>query len=125
MHLLLDKKECLQLAFEGFQMTYADLSEEHKTVMKQLRDADNQLVASMQQIQTLNRDRERKQKELDELEAAKRALVDVVDPNISGHTLLERLHDAPRSITNYAAGIAKVALTHVLALASHISHPWI
>jgi CheY-like chemotaxis protein len=64
----------------------------------------------------LNRDKERKQKELDELEAAARALVDVVNPNISGRTLLERLRDTPRSITNYAAGTAIVTLAYVLAL---------
>jgi hypothetical protein len=49
----------------------------------------------MQQIQALKRDKVRKQKELDELKTSARTLVDVVDHNISGRTLLEHLRDAP------------------------------
>jgi hypothetical protein len=102
-------------------MNYADLAEEHKVVTKQLQDADKRLAANMQIIESLNRDKERKQKELNELEAAARAL----DPTISGRTLLERLRDAPHSITSYAAGTATVALAHVLVPSSHISYSWI
>jgi hypothetical protein len=76
-------------------MTYADLAEEHKTVTKQLQEADKHLVANMQQIKLLNRDKEHKQKEVYELETTAWALVDVVDPTVSGRTLLERLRDAP------------------------------
>jgi hypothetical protein len=41
-------------------MNYADLAEEHKTVTKQLQDAEKQLVANMQKIQALNHDKVRK-----------------------------------------------------------------
>lgn len=102
--------------FESFQMNYEDLVEEHKKVINKLKDVDCQLVTCMQQIQSLNRDKERKKKELDELETAARALVEVVDPAVEGRTLLERLRDAPQRITGYASGTAKVMLAHVLAL---------
>jgi hypothetical protein len=35
---------------------------------------------------------------------------------VGERTFLKCLHDAPQSITNYVAGIAKVALAHVLVL---------
>jgi hypothetical protein len=97
-------------------MNYADLAEEHKTVIRQLPDADKQLVVCMQQIQSLNWDKEWKPNELDELETAAHALVEMVDPTVDGHTLLEHLYDAPRSIAGYTSGTAKVVLAHVLAL---------
>jgi chromosome segregation ATPase len=89
-----EEKERLQQAIENFQMNYVDLAEEHKTVIKQLQDADKQLVTSMQKIKSLNWDKERKKKELDELETAAHALVEVVDPTVNRRTLLEHLRDA-------------------------------
>lgn len=98
--ILSEEKEQLQRALESFQMTHEDIVEEHKTVVKQLKDADNQLVACIRQIQSLNHDKEWKEKELDDLEAPARALVDVIDPAASERTLLERLRDVPHSIVS-------------------------
>lgn len=95
-------------------MNYADLAEEHKTVKKQLDDAHKQLVANMRMIQSLNHDKEWKQKELNKLKTA--VLAEVVDPTVDGRTLMEQLYAAPRSIARYALGKAKVVLAHVLAL---------
>jgi hypothetical protein len=97
-------------------MNYADLAEERKVVTKQLQDADKQLLANMQMIQSLNCDKEWKQKELDELEITAHVVAEMVNPMVDRHTLLERLHDAPRSIAGYASRTAKVVLAHVLGL---------
>jgi hypothetical protein len=82
-------------------MNYADLAEEHKVVTKQLQDTDKQLVANLEMIRSLNRDKERKQKELDELETVAHVVAELVDPIVDGRTLLEHLRDAPRSIAGY------------------------
>jgi hypothetical protein len=96
-------------------MNYADLTEEHKVIVKQLQDADKQLVANMQMNQSLNCDKEWKQKELDELETAAHSVAEMMDPTVDS-TLLGRLRDAPRSIVGYTSGTAKVVLAHVLGL---------
>lgn len=92
------------------------MEEEHKFVVKQLKDADKQLVSNLQKIQSLNRDKERKEKELDEMATATHALCKVVDPTVDGRSLVQRLVDTPRSIVGYMLGTAKVVLTHGLAL---------
>lgn len=65
MQRLSEEKEHLQKAFEEFQLKYSNLAEEHKTIVKQLKDADMQLITNIQKIRSLNRDKERKLKELD------------------------------------------------------------
>lgn len=113
---LTDDKEKLQAELDDLKMKYQDLDDEHKTTTKKLKDADKQLVTNFQQIQSLNQDKERVQKELSDLEGAALELVHMVDPAVCGRTLLERLRDAPTSIAGYASGTANVVLAHVLAL---------
>ena len=45
-------------------MNYADLAEEHKTVVQKLKDVDVQLKQCMEQIRTLNQEKELKTKEV-------------------------------------------------------------
>jgi glutamate mutase epsilon subunit len=59
---LTEEKEHLQQAFESFQMNYANLTKAHKVFVKQLHDADKQLVANMQMIQSLNATRSENKK---------------------------------------------------------------
>ena len=64
----------------NLQMSYANLEEYKKTVEKQLKDADKKLAENMATVQRLNRDKEHKDKEMFDLEASARAIIDIVDP---------------------------------------------
>jgi len=64
----------------NLQMSYANLEEYKKTVEKQLKDADKKLAENMATVQRLNRDKEHKDKEMYDLEASARAIIDIVDP---------------------------------------------
>ena len=51
-------------------MFYALLEEYEKTVEKQLKDSDKKLAENMNTVKKLNHDKERKDKEIHDLEAA-------------------------------------------------------
>ena len=63
------------------RQAYADLEAYKKVIEQQLRDADKKLAENMFQIQRLNRDKERKDKEIFNLEMAARAVIDMVQPH--------------------------------------------
>ncbi|RLN08188.1 hypothetical protein C2845_PM11G03370 [Panicum miliaceum] len=92
------EKEQLQKALEEIQLKYSDLDEEHKTVTRQLSDAEKQLIENTKQIQSMARDRERKEKVMWQLTIAAHQLCKFVHPVTDGRSLVQRLVDAPTSI---------------------------
>ncbi|RLN04362.1 uncharacterized protein C2845_PM13G09690 [Panicum miliaceum] len=110
------EKEQLKKALEDLQLKYSDLDEEYKTVVHQLKDADKKLKTDMQRIQSMARDKERQEKEMNQLATAAHQLCEFVNPTSDGRSLVERLVDAPTSIAGYVSSTAKLVLTHALAV---------
>jgi len=80
------------------RQSYANL-EDYKTVGKQLDAANKKIAKNMFTIYKLNRDKERKGKEIFDLEEATRVVVDMVQPPHHGFTdsrsMLECLKHVP------------------------------
>jgi phage gp36-like protein len=95
-------------------------SDDVELLAKQLKDADVQLVQYMKQIRLMDPKKVQWQKQLDEIQEAARAIVDMVDPLEEGivdnRTLLERLREAPQMVASYVSGTTKAYVTHVLGL---------
>ena len=104
----------------NLQMSYANLEEYKKTVEKQLKDADKKLAENLTTIQRLNRDKERKDKKIFDLEASARRIIEIVDPPQLGvadsRSVLERLKNVPTQIAGYMMGTSKYVARHVLGL---------
>lgn len=67
--------------------------------LARLQDVNVQLVDCMNQIKSLAEEKALRDKELEELRGAARAIVDMLDPPEEGvvdnRSLLDRLHEAP------------------------------
>ncbi|KAG2577610.1 hypothetical protein PVAP13_6NG192400 [Panicum virgatum] len=72
-------RDCAEL-----RQAYADLEEYKKTIEKQLDGADKKLAENMVTIQKFNRHKERKDKEIDDLEEVARIVIDMVQCNENG-----------------------------------------
>ena len=71
-------------------------------------------------IQRLNRDKECKDKEIFDLEAAARVIIGTVDPPQPGIvnpcSMVDRLKDVPTQIAGYMMGTSKYVARHVLGI---------
>jgi len=85
-----------------------------------LKDGDNQLLEAMQQIKEMAKQKDLREKELEELKTAAQAVVDMVDPpkegTVQDKTLLERLQGAPQKIVKYLSDTSRQYVSHVLGL---------
>jgi len=70
--------------YAELRQSYADLEEYRKSMEKDLDSADKKLADNMVTIQKLNRDKEKKDKEIDDLEDAARVIIDMVQPPYPG-----------------------------------------
>jgi uncharacterized protein YcaQ len=96
-------------------------SDDVELLMKQLGDADKQLVQCMQQIKSMAEEKELRQKQLEDLQEATQVVVNMVDPLggvVDNRTLLERLHEAPYKIASYVSETTRTYVAHVLGLVS-------
>ena len=84
------------------------------------KDADCQVIDTMQQIKNLAAERDLYKKELDELKIAAQAVVDMVDLSEEGtetsRTLLEELQRAPQEIIKYLSDTSRLYVSHALGL---------
>jgi hypothetical protein len=89
-------------------------------LMKQLKDADKQLVQCMQQIKFMAEEKELMWKHLEDLQETAQVVVDMVDPLgevvVDNRTLLERLREAPQKIASYVSETTMTYVAHVLGL---------
>ncbi|XP_039787116.1 uncharacterized protein LOC120653432 [Panicum virgatum] len=87
---------------------------------KTLQDADKQMVENTKQIKSMAEEKQLRDKQFEELEAAARAVVDMVDPAEEGiaddRSLLEQLREAPQKITSYVSEVTNTYVAHVLGL---------
>ena len=60
-------------------ISVSDLEDYKKILEQQLRDADKKLAENLSAIQLLNRDKERRDKEISDLEAAAREVIETID----------------------------------------------
>jgi hypothetical protein len=85
-----------------------------------MADTEKQFIDCLQQINTLGEEKERRQKELDDLKAAAQELMEMVDPREDGTEneppLLDRLHGAPQKILNFVTEAATTYVGHALGL---------
>ena len=83
------------------------------------KDADRQVIDTMQQIKNLAAERDLYKKELDELKIAAQAVVDMVDLSEgteTSRTLLEELQRAPKEIIKYLSDTSRLYVSHALRL---------
>jgi hypothetical protein len=89
-------------------------------LMKQLEDADKQLVQCMQQMKSMAEEKELMQKQLEDLQEAAQVVIDMVDPLgegvVNNRTLLERLREAPQKIASYISETNRTYVAHMLGL---------
>jgi hypothetical protein len=90
-----------------------------KRLQKVIADTEQQFVDCLQQIKTLGEEKERQQKELEDLKGATQKLVDMVDPQegdeADGRSLLERLLGAPQKILNFLTEAPIACVSHALS----------
>ena len=80
-------------------------------------DFDKQLLANMKQIKDLAADRDLMVKQVNDLEAAAQAVVEMVEENGPGdRTLVECLCGAPQRISNFLSDTFRQYLGHALGL---------
>lgn len=95
-------------------------SDEVEKLAKYLADADQPLVDCMQQIMAMTQDKEHRQKELEQLQAAAQEIVNMVDPPEDGvvldRTMLKHLCEAPQKIAAYVSETTRSYVAHVLGL---------
>jgi hypothetical protein len=88
-------------------------------LQKVVTDTEEQFTACLRQIKTLGEEKERRQKELEDLRGAAKKLVDMVDPPEEGEVgerpLLERLLGAPQKVVNFLTEALVACASHTLA----------
>jgi len=101
-------------------MSYADLEEYKKSIEKQLEDADKKLAENTATIQKLNHEKERKDKEIFDLEAAVQVVIGIVKPLqpgvFDGRSVMDCLREVPTCMAGYMTGTSKSVAKHVLGL---------
>jgi hypothetical protein len=88
-------------------------------LQKVIADTEQQFADYLQQIKTLGEEKERRQKELEDLRGAAKKLVDMVDPPEEGEAnerpLLERLLGAPQKVVKFLTEAPVACVSHALA----------
>jgi hypothetical protein len=95
-------------------------ADEVESLQKVMADTEKQFVDCLQQIKTLGEEKEKCQKELEELKVAAQELVEMVDPredNSEGEPpLVDRLRGAPQRILDFVTKAAATYAGHALGL---------
>jgi hypothetical protein len=95
-------------------------ADEVESLQKVMADTEKQFVDCLQQIKTLGEEKEKRQKELEELKAAAQELIEMVDPredNSEGEPpLVDRLRGAPQRILDFVTKAAATYMGHALGL---------
>jgi hypothetical protein len=90
-----------------------------KRLQKVVADTEEQFADCLQQIKTLGEEKERRQKELEDLRGAAKKLVDMVDPAEEGEAgerpLLEQLLGAPQKVVKFLTEAPIACVSHALA----------
>jgi hypothetical protein len=85
-----------------------------------IADTEQQFADCLQQIKTLGKEKEQRQKELEDLQGAAQKLVDMVDPQEGGEAderpLLERLLGAPQKVLSF---LTEALIACVLSVETH------
>jgi hypothetical protein len=85
-----------------------------------IADTEKQFVDCLQQIKTLGKEKEQRQKEHEDLRVAARQLVEVVDPLEDGavdeRSLLERLRGALQKVLSFVTEASTTYVNHALGL---------
>jgi hypothetical protein len=88
-------------------------------LQKVITDTEQQFADCLQQIKTLDEEKEQRQKELEDLKGAAQRLVDMVDPQEGGKadvlSLLERLLEAPQKVLSFLTEAPVVCVSHALS----------
>jgi hypothetical protein len=88
-------------------------------LQKVIADTEQQFTDCLRQIKTMEEEKERRQKELEDLRGAAKKLVDMVDPteeNEAGERpLLERLLGAPQKVVKFLTEAPIACVSHALA----------
>jgi hypothetical protein len=89
-------------------------------LQKVIANTEKQFDDCLQRIKTLGKEKEQRQKDLEDLRVAARQLVEVVDPLEDGaadeRSLLERLRGAPQKVLNFVAEASITYVSHALGL---------
>jgi ABC-type transporter Mla subunit MlaD len=89
-------------------------------LQKGITDTEKQFVDCLQQIKALGEEKERRQKELEDLRVAARQLVEVPDlledSATDGRSLLERLRGAPQKVLSFITEASTTYVSHALGL---------
>lgn len=95
-------------------------SDDVERLVKQLEDADIQPVDCMKQTKSMDKEKELRQKELEELRASAQVIMDMVDPQEEGvtdnRTLLDHLHEALQKVASYVSETTRTYVAHALGL---------
>jgi hypothetical protein len=95
-------------------------ADEVERLQKVIANTEKQFVDCLQQIKTLGEEKEKHQKELEELKAAAQEVVEMVDPredNSEGEPpLVDRLRVAPQRILDFVTKAAATYVGHALGL---------
>jgi hypothetical protein len=88
-------------------------------LQKVIADTEQQFTDCLQQIKTLGKEKEQRQKELKDLRGAAKKLVDIVDPQEDGEAgeqpLLERLLGAPQKVIKFLTEALVSCVSHALS----------
>jgi ABC-type transporter Mla subunit MlaD len=100
-------------------MLYRHIDDIEK-LQKVIADTEKQFVDCLQQIKTLGKEKEQRQKEHEDLRVAARQLVEVVDPLEDGavdeRSLLERLRGALQKVLSFVTEASTTYVSHALGL---------
>jgi hypothetical protein len=88
-------------------------------LQKVIADTEQQFADYLQQIKMLGKQKEQRQKELEDLKGAAQKLVDMVDPQEGGEAdewaLLERLLGAPQKVLSFLTEAPIACVNHALS----------
>jgi hypothetical protein len=88
-------------------------------LQKVIADTEQQFADCLQQIKTLGEEKERLQKEMEDLRVAAKKLVDMVDPQEDGEAgerpLLERLLGAPHKVLSFLTEAPIACVSHAVS----------
>jgi hypothetical protein len=91
---------------------------------KVIADTEQQFADCLQQIKTLGKEKQQRQKELEDLNGAAEKLVDMVDPQegdkADGWSLLERLLEASHKVLSFLTEAPIACVSHALSFVKSI-----
>jgi hypothetical protein len=95
-------------------------ADEVEGLRKVMADTEKQFTDCLQQIKTLGKEKEQRQKELNDLKTAAQELIEMVGPQEDGAEdgppLLDRLRGAPQKILNFVTEAATSYVGHALGI---------